>query len=62
MHDDATHLVEGECAVDVGVILHRCHVDVYLARNNAIHYPALAVLERNDVGVVVVAEEVARAG
>ena len=59
MHYYTSHLVDRQGIIYISIILNCGNVDIYLASDNALLYPTLAVLKSDDVGIVVVAQEVA---
>jgi hypothetical protein len=59
VNNHAAHLVDRQDIIYIGVIRNRSHIDIYLASYNALAYPTIAILKGDDIGIVVVTEEVA---
>ena len=55
----STHLIDRQCVILRSVILDGGNIDIYLARDDMLAYPTLALLEGNDIGKVVVTYKVA---
>ena len=59
MYHYAAYLVDRQCLIYCGIIYHGSYVDVYLAVNDVFCEACFTLLEGDDVGEVVVAQEVA---